>query len=96
MSDIRIVAELEVKPEHVKELMPVLKELVEKSRAEAANNGYDLTVSLENPGHFFVIERWASAEGIDKHGSTPHFQAFVAAVKDKALKLNITKLKDAF
>lgn len=95
MSDIRIVAELEVKPEHVKDLMPVLKELVEKSRTEAANNGYDLTVDLDNPGHFFVIERWASLEGIEKHNVTPHFQAFATAIQDKTLKLNITKLKNA-
>ena len=96
MSDIRIVAELEVKPEHVKELMPVLKELVEKSRAEEANISYDLTESLEQPGHFFVIEHWASAAGIEKHGAMPHFKAFAAAVQGRAKKLAITQLKQVF
>lgn len=96
MSTIKIVAELEVKPEIREELMPVLKELVEKSRAEEANISYDLTESLEKPGHFFVIEHWASAEGIEKHGATPHFQAFVTAVQGRAEKLAITKLKQVF
>lgn len=96
MKGIRIVAELVVKPEIREELMPVLKELVEKSRAEEANISYDLTENLEKPGHFFVIEHWASAEGIEKHGAMPHFQAFAAAVQGRADKLAITRLKQVF
>lgn len=96
MGGIRIVAELEVKPELKDGLMPVLKELVEKSRQEEANISYDLTENLEKPGHFFVIEHWASEAGIEKHGATQHFKAFAAAVQGKAEKLSIIKLKSVF
>lgn len=96
MNEIRIVAELEVKPELREGLLPVLRELVEKSRAEEANLGYDLTEDLKKPGHFFVIERWASAGGIEKHNASPHFQAFAAAVRDKAEKLSVTELRTLF
>lgn len=93
---IRIVAELELKPEFKAQLMPVFKELVEKSRAEAACISYDFTESLEKPAHFFVIENWADAAGIEKHGATPHFQTFAKAIDGKANKLVITQLKDVF
>lgn len=93
---IRIVAEIELKPEFKAQLLPLFKELTEKSRAEDANISYDFTESLEKPAHFFVIENWASAEGIEKHGATPHFQAFVKGIEGKANKLVITQLKDVF
>lgn len=96
MSEIRIVAELVVKPEHREALMPVLERLVEGSRNEPGNNGYDLTEDLKDPCRFFVIERWASKEAIDVHGAAPHFQAFKAAIADTAEKLVITRLKTVF
>lgn len=96
MSEIRIVAELEVKPECRAELLPVMEKLVAGSRAEPGNRTYDLTESLDNPCLFFVIETWASAEAIEEHNASAHFQAFAAAVEGKAVKLNITKLKTLF
>ena len=96
MSEIKIVAELELDPKFKEGLLPVLKELVEKSRKEEANLGYELTEDMEKPGHFFVIERWASAEGIAVHGETPHFKAFSASLDGKDAKLSITKLKQVF
>lgn len=96
MSEIKIVAELEIDPKYKDALLPVLKELVEKSRTEEANIGYDLAEDMEKPGHFFVIERWASAGGIAIHGETAHFKAFVAALQGKDAKLAITKLKAVF
>ena len=71
MSEIRIVAELEVLPQHREELMPVLQALVDGSRGEAGNIAYDLTEDLSNVCHFFVIETWASQQAIDEHNATP-------------------------
>lgn len=96
MSEISIVAEIELKPEFREELMPTLKELVHRSREEEANIKYELTESMEKSGHFFVLECWKSAEGIEKHNVTPHFQAFAAAIQGKADKLVITKLNKIF
>lgn len=90
---IRIVAEVELKAGARDALMPVLQALVKGSRAEAGNKEYILTESLERPGHFFVIEEWASEQAIEEHNATPHFTAFVAAIDGKTDKLAITKLK---
>lgn len=96
MQEVRIVAELDLKPGHSKELLPVLKALVDSSRAEAGNRVYDLTQKLDNPDHFVVIETWVSEKALEEHMATPHFQAFAKAVDGKAERLNIIKLRDVF
>lgn len=96
MSEVRIVAEIEVRPEELAGLQPVFKALVEGSRAEAGNRGYDLTQDLDNPCRFFVIETWASAEAIAEHNASPHFLAFGKAVEGKTVKRAIARLKTVF
>lgn len=96
METVRIVAELEIKPEFKNELMPVFKTLVEGSRAEPGNRGYDMIEDLENSAHFFVIETWASKAAIEEHNASPHFQAFAKAIDGKALKLSITQAKTLY
>ncbi|MDR2050872.1 MAG: antibiotic biosynthesis monooxygenase [Deltaproteobacteria bacterium] len=96
MSEIRIVAELEIKAEFLESLMPALRALVEGSRAEPGNRRYDLNEDLKKPGHFFIIETWVSEEAIAVHNATPHYQAFSTAVAGKADKRVVTKLRNVF
>lgn len=96
MSEVRIVAEIEVRPDDLEGLRPAFKALVEGSRAEAGNRAYDLTQDLENPCRFFVIETWASAEAVAEHNASPHFLAFGKAVEGKTAKRNVTRLKNLF
>ena len=96
MSEIRIVAELEVLPQHREELMPVLQALVDGSRGEAGNIAYDLTEDLSDVCHFFVIETWASQQAIDEHNATPHFRAFVGFAEGKLKGMAVTLLKKVF
>lgn len=44
------------------------------SRAEAGNEKYDYYLSPENENELLLIELWASAEAVQAHGQTPHFQ----------------------
>lgn len=96
MSEIRIVAELEVLPEHREALMPVLRSLVNGSRAEVGNRVYDLTEDIADPCHFFVIETWASQQALEEHNATPHFRAFVSFVEGKTRPMAVTLLKNVF
>lgn len=93
MSTIRIVAEMALKPGAREGLMPVFQTLVTGSRAESGNREYDLTASLDNPDHLFVIETWASEEAIALHNESPHFLAFVKAMDGKVEKLSATKVQ---
>lgn len=93
MSNIRIVAELVLKPGFRDGMMPVFEALVAGSRAEAGNSEYELTVSLENPDHLFVIETWASEEAIAAHNQSPHFLAFAKVIEGKTEKRMAHKVK---
>ena len=60
------------------------------------NLRYDLTENIDSTGHFFVIEEWRSEKAIEEHNASPHFQAFVSAIEEKAEKLNVVKVKNLF
>ena len=47
----------------------------------------------ENPLAFVFIECWASAEAIEEHNASPHFQRFVAFIQGKVNTLRVSKLK---
>ena len=91
--EIRIVAEMLLKPGCWEALLPTLRTLVDGSRAEPGNSMYDLTESLDNPDHLFVIETWASEEAIAEHNVSPHFQAFVRGIEGKTERMTVSKLK---
>ncbi len=93
MSEIHIIAHLDAKVEHRDALVPVLQELVHASRKEQGNRRYDLMEDKENPLAFVFIECWASAEAIEEHNASPHFQRFVAFIQGKVNTLRVSKLK---
>lgn len=64
-------------PEDVDKAMPLLKELVKKSRTEEGCNAYDLYVDKRDPAHVIFIEDWASKEAINAHGESEHFTTLV-------------------
>ena len=45
----------------------VTDELVEKSRQDAGNKGYDLFESTTQPGVYMFCESWENSELLDKH-----------------------------
>ena len=93
MSEVHIIAHLDVKIEHRDALVPALQELVHDSRKEQGNRRYDLMEDRENPLTFVFIECWASAEAIEEHNASPHFQSFVAFIQGKVNTLRVSKLK---
>lgn len=93
MSEITIIAKIDVKPEHRDAIFLVLKNLIGPSRAEEGNRQYDLHEVDEKPCSFVFVERWADKAAIDKHNNTPHFQAFVKAIDGKVDAVDITKMK---
>ena len=90
--EINIVAEVLLKDGYKESLMPMFKELVSGSRAEAGNIMYDMTEHLDNPNHLFIIETWASEAAIAIHNESEHFQNFVNAINGKTDRLVISKL----
>ncbi len=93
MSEVTIVAKVDVKPEHRDEIFSVLKKLVGPSRAEEGNRQYDLHEVAEKPCSFVFVERWASEDAIALHGNTPHFQGFLKAIDGKVGGVEITTMR---
>lgn len=93
MSKICLLAEFVLKPGSLEELMPVLKDLVNGSRAEDGNISYDLAHDPKNPDRLIVIEKWISDKAIEEHNASPHFQNFLKAVEGKTEKQAISTLR---
>lgn len=51
-----------------------LSELALASRTEPANLSYDYFQSVENPGHFVILERYKDEAGFAAHRESVHFQ----------------------
>ncbi len=75
---IAIEAKLEVQPAKREEFLEATKTLVEASRNEAGNIGYDLFQSTEDENVFMMIEKWEDQAAIEAHNTSAHFGQFVA------------------
>ncbi|MEZ0480353.1 putative quinol monooxygenase [Planococcus sp. SSTMD024] len=71
-----IHAHLQVKPDQEQAFLNESKILIEASRKEPGNIQYDLVKSVEQEGHFMMVEVWKDAQAIEAHNSSEHFTAF--------------------
>lgn len=79
MSELFIVVAIHAKPGTEAELRRDLTAVVEPSRKESGNLGYELFVDQNDPGRFVFVEHWASREARDKHHNEgPHIKHFEA------------------
>lgn len=73
MSEIRILAGMEVEAADKDALLALMRDVVAESRKETGCIQYDFVENLQNPLSFCVVETWASQKAIDEHNATPHF-----------------------
>lgn len=71
-----IHAHLQVKPDQEQAFLNESKILIEASRKEQGNIQYDLMKSVEQEGHFTMVEVWKDAQAIEAHNTSEHFTAF--------------------
>lgn len=67
MSELIVIVGLHARPGTEDQLRADLRDLVEPSRREAGNMGYDLYEDANARGHFVFFERWESAEAQHRH-----------------------------
>lgn len=77
---LKVIAQDFIKPEAVEIVMPLYRELVEKTRLEELCIAYDLFVDQKEPGHFIFIEEWPDREALDVHCATEHFTRLVPLI----------------
>ena len=70
-----------------------LRALLEPTRAEAGCSQYDLHQDAEQPGTFYVLERWNDEAALEFHNNTAHFQHFIAQTRDAIEHFELKRLQ---
>lgn len=65
------------KPEYRQDMLALVEELLEPSRAEAGCISYNFYEDGAAANHFLFFEEWQSREAIDAHFNTPYFKKFM-------------------
>ena len=77
---LKVIAQDFIKLEHIDRVMPLYRELVEKTKAEPRCISYDLFIDQKDAGHFIFIEEWPDRASLDAHCETEHFKRLVPLI----------------
>ncbi len=61
----------------VEQVKALTDKLIDKSRQDKGNKGYDLYVSTTQPATFMFCETWENEEFLSKHTQEEHFTLIV-------------------
>jgi quinol monooxygenase YgiN len=93
---LKVIAQDFIKPESIATVLPLYRELVEKTRQEPACIAYDLFIDQKDPGHFVFIEEWPDRAALDAHCRTEHFTRLVPMINEYRRQEGTFILMDAF
>jgi len=77
---LKVVAQDFIKPDAIETVLPLYRELVEKTRQEELCIAYDLFIDQKDPGHFIFIEEWPDQAALDAHCASEHFKRLVPLI----------------
>ncbi|MCK8564613.1 antibiotic biosynthesis monooxygenase [Yersinia ruckeri] len=77
---LKVIAEDFIHLEHIDKVMPLYRELVEKTLQEPLCRAYQLCIDQKDPGHFIFIEQWPDREALDIHCQSEHFKRLVPQI----------------
>lgn len=102
MTEVKIVATLTPRPEHVETIRTAAQTMVPLTHQEAGCLQYDLHESraipdvreLANEGEvsFVFIERWKSEEDLKKHVAMSYHDDFLATLEGKLERISVQRL----
>ncbi len=93
---LKVIAEDFIHPDAVEQVLPLYRELVEKTRQEPACIAYDLFINQKDPGHFIFIETWPDRAALDTHIATEHFSRLVPLINRHQRQEGTFMQMDAF
>lgn len=86
---LRLIAEDFIDPEKIPLIMPLLDELVTKTRAEKGCISYEVCKDLKDPTHIIFIEEWVDYGALDHHVASEHFQRIVPQLDQYSIKASV-------
>lgn len=93
---LKVIAQDFIKPEAVEVVLPLYRELVEKTVREPLCLAYTLFIDQKDPGHFIFIEEWPDRAALDAHCETEHFTRLVPLINRHQRQAGTFILMDAF
>jgi len=93
---LKVIAQDFIRPDAIDIVLPLYRELVDKTRQEPLCIAYDLLVDQKDPGHFIFIEEWPDRAALDAHCSTEHFTRLVPLIYAHQRQDGTFILMDAF
>lgn len=93
---LKVIAQDFIKPEHVADVLPLYRELVQETLLEPGCIAYELFIDQKDPGHFIFIEQWPDRAALDAHCATAHFQRLVPMIDKFQRQPGTYLLMDAF
>ncbi|MFU2508379.1 putative quinol monooxygenase [Pseudoalteromonas sp. ASV78] len=93
---LKVIAQDFIKPECIDEVMPLYRELVEKTKKEPLCVSYALFINQKDPGHFIFIEEWPDRVALDTHCNTKHFKRLVPMIDQHQRSPGTYLLMDSF
>lgn len=93
---LKVIAQDFTNPEYIQEVLPLYRELVEKTKEEPLCVSYDLFIDEEDSGHFVFIEEWPDREALRIHCNTEHFRRLVPMINKHQRKDGTVILMDSF
>lgn len=92
MSELVIVAALDVDPEAIDTLLPAFQEMIAATRLETGCLQYDLHQDNSDPSKFLFFERWTTRDIWQQHMVSPHVKAFQAAAEGKITSAKLSEM----
>jgi quinol monooxygenase YgiN len=92
MSVVTVVAKLVVRKDAVETVKAELFKLIEPTRQEAGCIEYRLHQDNDDPKVFIFYENWQSMASLERHITSNHFQAYVAAVDGMIEEKSVRKM----
>lgn len=83
---LKVIAEDFIKHDRIETVLPLYRELVEKTRQEALCLSYELLIDHQDPGHFIFVEEWPDRAALDSHCQTEHFKRLVPLINQHQSK----------
>ena len=77
---LKLIAEDFIQIDKIEIVLPLYKELIEKTKLEQGCIAYDLFHDLKNKGPFVFIEEWQDLNALDAHVNSEHFQRLVPQI----------------
>lgn len=93
--ELKIIAEITLKPNVSEAMKPIFEKVVSASQAEDGCIYYDLHQDISDTTNtkFVMVEIWKNQEAINSHNETPHFNTFKQASADYIDNMKVSILK---